>query len=47
MGIVRRIGADARGRWHVAQRSAAVMWGSVVLVFTSQAWPRTVREQIG
>jgi phospholipid/cholesterol/gamma-HCH transport system permease protein len=47
MGIVRRIGADARGRWHVAQRSAAVMWGSVVLVFTSKAWPRTVREQIG
>jgi phospholipid/cholesterol/gamma-HCH transport system permease protein len=47
MEIVRRIGADARGRWHVAQRSAAVMWGSVVLVFTSKAWPRTVREQIG
>jgi phospholipid/cholesterol/gamma-HCH transport system permease protein len=47
MELVRRIGADARARWQVAQRSAAVVWGCISLVFTSRAWPRTVREQIG
>jgi phospholipid/cholesterol/gamma-HCH transport system permease protein len=47
MGIVTSIGADARARWGVARQVAAVMYGSLVLVFRARAWPRTVREQIG
>jgi len=47
MNIVRTIGAGTRARWHVVREVAAVMFGSLLLVFRPIAWPRTVREQIG
>jgi phospholipid/cholesterol/gamma-HCH transport system permease protein len=47
MQFVRAIGANVRGRWHVVREVAAVMFGSLVLVFRRRSWPRTVREQIG
>ncbi len=47
MNIVKTIGADFRGRWHVVREVAAVMAGCLALVVRPRAWPRTVREQIG
>lgn len=47
MNIVKIIGGNARKRWRVTRNVAAVMAGSLSLVFKPRAWPRTVRGQIG
>ncbi len=47
MWLVSRTGADFIARLHTICRTAAVLWAALRLMVTREAWPRTVREQIG
>jgi len=47
MWLVSRTGADFVARIRTVCRTAAVLWAALRLMFKRQAWPRTVREQIG
>ncbi len=47
MGLISRTGAGFISRARAGCLTAAVLWGCLRLMVQRQAWPRTVREQIG
>lgn len=47
MWLVSRTGANFIARVRTMCRTTGVLWGALRLMVTREAWPRTVREQIG